>query len=68
MASGVGLYRSEPGVRREGRSLAGITIRINSTLTALSAPPDLINTQGEVRGGKTESRRAHMKQVLMDRW
>lgn len=68
MASGVGLYRSEPGARREGRSLAGITIRINSTLTALSAPSNLINTQGEVRGGKTESRRAQMKQVLMDRW
>lgn len=66
---GMGLSRSEPGVRLGGGGLSSRTVRINCRLTVLSAPTHLINTPGvRVEGVKTESGRAKIKRVLMDRW
>lgn len=47
-----------------------MAVRINSRVTALRVPANLINTQGEDEGGKSESkeRREKIRRALMDRW
>lgn len=57
---GMGLSRSEPGVRLGGGGLSSRTVRINCRLTVLSAPTHLINTPG-VRVEGVKQRAAEQK-------